>query len=206
LRKSLLIAFLAISFFSAKIFGQSVGLRPRELSEAIASGDVTLTAKGNGSSSGAAVDGYLKNNTPNELRINVILGEGFYLRNSGSGQNMIATQIFLADGEYSSDGTQDFIRLFSGANAQIMFLAFCADFERDIPSSNEAFSVAPVPAASKTIASKISRYMADNFDSDDTTAIQLALWRSQGQTQPVIASKFQFTGVDWDTATRIMNY
>jgi hypothetical protein len=192
--------------FSTELFGQADSIIPRQLSEAISGGDVTLIANGNGGSSGAAVTGNLRNNKPNEIWIDVILSDGLYLRNSGSGQNMVATQIFLSDGGYTASGTNKFIRLSPNTNVQIMFLAFCADFERDNPSSSQIFSSAAMPSDIQTISSKISRYMADKFDDDLTIPIQLALWRSQGQSRSDIFEKFDFDDSDWEIATGIINY
>jgi hypothetical protein len=87
-----------------------------------------------------------------------------------------------------------------------MFIAFCADFERDNPSSDETFSSAAMPSGIQTISSKISRYMADKFDEDSVIPIQLALWRSRGQSRSAIFEKFDFDDSDWEIATRIINY
>jgi hypothetical protein len=203
---SMIILFLVFAF-SAELFGQNASVKPLQLSQAISNGDVTLIANGNGGSSGDAVTGNLKNNRSNEIHINVILNDGFYLRNSGSGQNMVATQIFLSDGGYFTSGsTSKFITLAPNADTGIMFLAFCADFERDNPTSSQTFSSVAMPSGIQTIASKISRYMADNFDDDLIIPVQLALWRSQGQSRLAISEKFDFDSSDWEIATRIINY
>jgi hypothetical protein len=106
MRKDLMIISSLLFVFSAALFGQTGSVPPRQLGEAISTGDVTLAANGNGGSSGSAVTGNLKNNTTNEIRINVILSNGLYLLNSGSGQNMVATQIFLSNGGIYSIGDQ----------------------------------------------------------------------------------------------------
>ncbi|MDR1654623.1 MAG: hypothetical protein LBR96_01395 [Treponema sp.] len=206
MRKHVMIISFLFFVFSMELFGQADFITPRQLSEAISSGDVTLTANGNGSSSGSAVIGTLKNNKSNEIFINVVLNDGIYLRNSGSGQNMVAAQVFLSNGVYTTLRTNKFIRLSPNANTQIMFLAFCADFERDNPAATEFFSYAAMPSGIQTISSKISRYMADKFDEDITIPIQLALWRSQEQSWEAISEKFIFDDSDWEIATRIMNY
>jgi hypothetical protein len=207
LTKRFFITGAVLFFISAGVlFGQS-GTRMRELGEAIRSGDITLTANGNGGSSGSVVVGTLRNNTRNEIRINVILNGGLYLRNSGSGQNMLATQIFHSDGTYYSESNNSKFIVISGrSNSQIIITAYCANFERDNPGSNESFSINSMPSEIQTISSKISRYEADHFDENLTIPIQLALWRVQNNERTAIARKFLFTDSDWEIATRIMNY
>jgi hypothetical protein len=211
MKKKIFLVIAALLFLGSvptEIFGQSASVRIRDLIEALSSGNVTLTARGNGGSSGSVVHGALRNNTPNEIRINVILNGGLYLSNSGSGQNMIATQIFLSDsGYYTESGlSAKFIELSPNASTQISFTAYCSDFERENPSATETFSRIPMPSSLQSISSKISRYEADNFGDDLVAPIQLALWRSQGWSRAAIARKFDFTGADWDIATRIINY
>jgi hypothetical protein len=197
-----MVVFLAI--FPAALFCQTA---PRQLGEALSSGDVALTANGNGSSSGSAVVGNLRNNRASEIRINVVLNGGIYLLNSGSGQNMVAVQVFLINGGYNmSGGTDRFIRLPANASTQIMFLAFCADFELDNPGPDQTFRTGVTPSGIQAISSKISRYMADNFDDELTVPAQLALWRFQGQSRAAIFEKFDFDDSDWETASRIINY
>jgi len=208
-KKSFLVIVVLLFFgsVSTEVFGQSSTIRTRQLGEALSSGDVTLTARGNGNSSGSVVLGTLRNNTSNEIRINVIISGGLYLSNSGSGQNMIATQIFLSDGRYTeSSPSNKFIRLSPNANTQISFTAYCADFDRENPSALETFNRISMPSNLQSISSKISRYENDNFDVDLVVPIQLALWRSQGQSRAAIAEKFDFTDADWEIATRILNY
>jgi hypothetical protein len=204
--------FLVISLLlflgsvSTEIYGQQAIVRILQLDEALANGNVTLTARGNNSSSGSSVYGTLRNNTSNEININITLNNGLYLRNSGSGQNMIATQIFLSNGEYSIYGTNSFISLSANVEIQIMFTAYCADFELDNPRTTETFSRSSMPSGFQSIASKISRYENDNFDKDLVTPIQVALWRAQGHSRATIATKFSFTNNDWEIATIILNY
>ena len=202
---AVLFLFVLLSFNS---FAQSSGGGVRQLGDLLSNDTVTLTASGNGSSSGFAVMGFLKNNTQGEIRINVTIDGGLYFINSGKGQNMLAVQIFLSDGGYASDGTKNFLILPSRSNIPVVLDAYCADFDLDNPSSKESFKIASMPSAIKTIASKMSKYTADNFDSDSdyTTATQLALWRSQGKTRTEISKKFDFDDDDWKLSGAIINY
>jgi len=204
MRKVLALA-AAFVLFTFNVSGQSS--RVVQLGEALNDGTVTLSASGNGVSSGFAVDGYLKNNTRNLININVIIENGIYLKNSGSGQDMVAIQVFLSDGGYYYEGRSKFISVPAQANIAIVFNAFCANFDLENPSREESFSVVFIPAAIRGIVSNISKYAADIFDSDKdvTTAIQLALWRSQGNTRDEIEKKFNFDFEEWELSTAIMN-
>lgn len=205
--RKFLVFIVMFALFTFGTFGQSSGPGVVQLRDVLNNGTVTLTASGNGDSSGFAVDGYLKNNTANKINISVIIQNGIYLKNSGRGQNMIAIQVFSSDGGYYSDGKNYFIILPSQGTVDIVFNAYCADFDLDNPSAGESFSAVSIPAGIAGIASKMSRYAADNFDSDldATIAMQLALWRIQGNTRAEISKKFNFDNKDWDLSTVIMN-
>ena len=209
-KKVLLVTVLLFSVLSsAVLFGQSL---PIELGVALTNGNVTLSATGNGSCAGISIEGRLTNNLSVEISINVNLSGGMYLANSGSGQNMLATRIFLStpDGlSYSEIGTSRFITLAPKATVGIAFEAYCADFDKDNPTRNENLSFRVVPQANLTIASKISRYVSLNFDVDldeIMDAIQVALWRAEGKSREEIAGKYTFTSIDWELSTEILNF
>jgi hypothetical protein len=201
-------AFLFLFVFNMVIslFAQT-SVPVQELNDVLDNGQATLTAHGNGSSSGMAVIGYLRNLTSGELRVSIYIKQGLYLRNSGPGQNMLATQIYLDGGRYSSDGLRSFILLKPQENAEVNFLAFCANLERDNPSSGESFSGGAMPSELQTIAAKINKYM-DEYPNDENvvTTAQVALWRYQGNTWDEISEHFQFTQDDWNNAGILLNY
>jgi hypothetical protein len=201
-------AVLCVLLFSVvnNLFAQT-STSVQELNDALKNGQAVLTANGNGGSSGMAVNGYLWNVTSGELRIDVYINEGLYLRNSGAGQNMVATRIYLKGGRYFSDGLRDFITLGPQENTEVNFMAFCANLERDNPSPGESFSSDPMPSDLQTIAAKINRYVDEHPDDENTAvAAQVALWRSQGKTWDEIGEHFRFTQNDWNNAGVILNY
>lgn len=204
-----LLMFFVLSFFLpvCGLFGQSPPVI-REMREALSSGDISLVAHGNGSRAGFSVDGYLRNNTSSDIRVNIFISNGLYLRNSGAGQNMLAIQIYREEGRYTMSGSAKYIQLPPKENTPIMLRAICADFERDSPSSEESFTMDSVPSDIQAIASRISRYMADHFDDDEDLdlPIQLALCRVQGKTRSDIEMAFDFSDSDWDIATEVMSY
>jgi hypothetical protein len=201
-------AFLFIFVFSVvnNLFAQT-DTPVQELKALVENGQVTLTATGNGSSSGMAVTGYLRNVTPVEIRINIYIREGLYFKNSGAGQNMVASQIYLKGGRYISDGLRNFIILEPRESAEVDFLAFCANLERDNPSSGESFTTDVMPSELQTIAAKINQYM-DEYPDDENivTTAQVALWRYQGKTWDEIDEHFRFTRDDWDRAGILLDY
>ena len=203
------ILFFPVFFLVLNLYGQAPGSGGvQQLKDALNSGNVTLTANGTGNSSGFAVNGFLKNNSRSEIRVNVIVEDGIYLLNSGAGQNMVIIQVFLSGGRYFFDNRNFFISLAPNENTGVVFEAYCANFDLDNPSRNETFSVAPMPPGLGEIVSQISKFAADNIDSDDdlTTAAQLALWRTQGNSKTQIAEEFGFDEEDWNLSTYILNY
>ncbi|MDR2185787.1 MAG: hypothetical protein LBO80_09020 [Treponema sp.] len=200
------IVVFVIAFSTVNLFAQTV-TPVLELNDAINNGQVTLTANGSGGSSGMVINGFLQNLTSGELRINVIIDRGIYLINSGSGQNMVGTQIYHSGGRYFSDGSQEFIILQPRVNVEVSFMAFCADLERDNPSSGESFSTGAMPPEIRTIAAKINRYMREHPGNENAGIVaQLALWRSQNKTRTEIAEHFRFTHDDWDSAGVLLSY
>jgi hypothetical protein len=203
-------AFLAVLGFCVvgNLFTQSISERPlSELNDVLENGQASLTANGNGGSSGMVVNGHLRNVTSGELRVNIAINRGIYFKNSGAGQNMIATRIYLKGGRYYSDGSRKFIVLQAQENAEVSFIAFCANLERSNPSSEESFSSDTMPAELQTLAPKINRYLDEHpADENQNTVAQLALWRSQGKTRNEIEKHFEFTQSDWDSAGVILNY
>jgi hypothetical protein len=177
-----------------------------DMDTALRNGDITLTAAGNGGSSGASIDGYLQNNRTRIIRINTIISAGLYLENSGSAQNMVATQLYFADGGYYTEEDLAFIELEPGGRTPVTLIAFCADFELDNPSSGDSFNGASMPSDLRSIAAKVSRYMANHPDEDTVTAAQLAFWLTRGETLDSIHKKFDFTPDDAALARQIMNY
>jgi hypothetical protein len=187
------------------LFAQRTSVQ--DLDNALRAGQVSLTANGNGGSSGGAVDGFLRNRTSNELWINIYIDQGVYLVNSGSGQNMVGTQIYLGGGMYSFDGSREFIILPPQTNTEVEFVAFCANLERDNPSSGENFSIGSMPSEITTMAAKINRYMREHSDDEDAIIVaQVALWRAQGKTESEIGQHFEFTPADWNNAGILLNY
>ena len=200
------ILFLIIMLFlAAGVFGQS-NTRIRQLKELLDNNDITINVQGNGSSSGTSILGTIRNATSAEIRLNVIINDGIYFQNSGKGQNMIAVQIYLSDMSCFGNENDYFIILRPNALTPVAIIAYCANFELSNPSASEKFTAARTPSNIRNISAKISRYMADNFDADETIAIQLALWRTQGKSRSEIAAIFEFSDSDWNLSTIIMNY
>lgn len=150
-----------------------------------------INARGNGKSSGNAVEGYLVNNTPDKKRINIYLGRPLYFVNSGEGQNMIATTVVTRNGGYYSDGENSFIEIHPKEMKAITFIAYCVDFYKNNPASYESFSIKHVPSDLDKLFNGIIASKEDNI-----VAIQLALWLAQGISISEIEEKFKFSYAD----------
>jgi len=198
--KSILFIVVLLCFVlqTKALFGQS----SIDLGVALSSGSVTMSVNGNGSSSGLSLEGTITNNTSVEISISVDLKECLYLLNSGSGQNMLATRVFLSD----TDIFERFFTIPAKVSVGIVFEAYCVDLEKDNPSFLERFRIGIKPKAILTISEKINRYSKANLHIDLVRPIQLALWRAQGKTWEEIEKGFGFDIVDWEIATTIINF
>jgi hypothetical protein len=187
-----LLLILSLSLFSCSTLKQSPQLQSsqlkyREFAEIISSGDVAFTANGGNGIWGKSITGSLKNNTSSEIYINAVLRGGLYLRNSGKGQNMLAILILPEDLKCTEDGGNKYFCLSRKSNTKIVFIAFCANAERDSPSSSETFDIGSMPSSIVTISKEISEYMSDkfmkfleaNFDYELVSHIGSALWYFQ---------------------------
>lgn len=182
-----------------------IGQTATDLGAAIGDGRVALvSARGNGSSSGAAVEGELRNNTRAALRIGINLLTPLFLRNSGRGQNMAATQVFLSDGGYVSDGRRSFIELGPGATSSVTFTAFCLDFDRDNPSAEERLAIARMPDSVQGVMRRLTRYTIANPEADLAIAGQLAVWMAQGEGLEEIRRRFPFSSAEEALARQIL--
>lgn len=159
---------------------------------------------GNGSSSGASLNGVLQNNTSREVEVDIHLIQPVYFRNGGRGQNMIATQVYGEGGSYYTQGNRAFITIPPNGRASVMFIAYCADFERDNPSSSERFSHGEMPSQLREVAQRIALFEATNPNTETTVASQVALWLAVGITPTTIATQFAYTQRDLDLARRIL--
>jgi hypothetical protein len=203
-KKIIFIAVLLCGVLSATaLFGQSP---PVDLGFALSNGLVSLSVSGNGSCAGHSVEGTIKNNTTTSISIDVNILNALYLVNSGKGQNMLATKIFPSTLKYSIDGISKFFKIEPGVSVGIVFEAFCADFDKDNPTSSEKFSFSVKPTAIASLGAKISKYSAVNFNVNLIDAIQVAIWRFQGKSREEIAEKYDFTNVDWELSADIINF
>src|SRR5690606_36449735 len=113
----------------------------RDLPSEIRGGRCELTSPtGTGSSSAASVEAALVNRTREALRPAGHIVEPLFQRNGRSAaQNMIATALYLRNGGYQRDATGSFITLRPGERQPVLFIAYCADFEKENPSGSDSF-------------------------------------------------------------------
>lgn len=163
-----------------------------------------VSVSGTGGSSGTVLRGILRNSTSSNLEIDTILLSPVYFDNGSVGQSMVATQVYLGDMSYYTDGSRSFITLAAGQSASVVFVAYCADFDLDNPETYHSLSVAPMPADLEATARKISSYDAEAAEFDVTVATQIALWVAQGETPAGIREKFDFTDQDLALAYEIL--
>jgi len=185
-----------------------------DINSALSNRTVALTnIKGTGSSTGSVVNAILRNNTSEDVKVNVIIRDGLYLVNSGYGQNMVAFQVFERNNglHYKENNYGRYIEITANNSIPITFNAICAEFEKANPSESDMFSLSSIPFQVQSILSRISKYLSNNFDSDLIPA-QIAFWRIYDLSRmgPLsrqeINKKFSVSDEDWDISSRILNY
>ena len=187
--RSLIVAFLIIAM-SAGASAQTVN----DLQDQIDAGNIELvTARGNGNSSGAAVEGALTNKTDALLRVNIYLTRPLYLVNDGQGQNMVASEVYYGDGDYLSDGRRPFIELEPSAQTEVRFVAYSINFDRDNPSAAESFSIGNMPDDLNSVMASINAFAYANPSMALTATAQVAIWLAQGETLEEIQHRFEIT-------------
>ena len=168
-----------------------------QLHDTIAKGDLTIEAiVGTGSSTGLAIKGYLANQSSVVQNINIHLDVPVYFANRGKGQNMVATQVYGRGGSFFSDGTHGFVSIPGNSRTPVEFVAFCVDFDKTNPTSNDLFDVTDMPAEIHGVVRSITEVEQANLNSDLTVAAQLALWVTQGESLEDIRERFEFSQID----------
>lgn len=179
----------------------------QQLHEALSEGGVAIEAiTGTGGSSGMVIEGFLANRSAVDRNINVHLSLPVYLVNDGKGQNMIATQVYGRDGSYFREGIQSFVRVSGNSRAPVVFVAYCADFDKDNPTKADGFSIAEMPPSIEEVALSISQAEQGNPQVDLTIAAQLALWTAQGKSLDAIRERFHFSEFDLDWMDKILQF
>ena len=186
--------FLIVAFLMIAVSRGASAQVVNDLHDEIDAGNIVLvSARGNGSSSGTAVEGYLTNQTVAVRRVNIYLTRPIYLVNSGQGQNMVASEVYYGDGEYLSDGRRPFIELEPGAQTAVRFVAYCVDFDKDNPTQVESFSIGNMPTNLNSVMASINAFAFANPSMDITATAQIAIWLAQGESLEEIQSRFEFT-------------
>ena len=178
-----------------------------DLESEIESGRISLEAiHGNGSSSGMAIEAVIRNTTGKPLRLNTNLRRPIYLgnRSSRSSQNMIAFSVYGRGGSYYSDGDNAFIEVAPNKEMDIEMIAYCADYDKDNPSSADQFDISRMPPQIERASEKIAAYKRNNPDVDVLKAAQVALWLAQGVSAEKIQTTFPFSPNEEAVAREIL--
>jgi hypothetical protein len=176
-----------------------------DLKDDLDSGAVeVVTVSGNGSSSGAALNGIIANATDSNVRINTVLRRPLFFMNRGSAQNMVAVAVYGTDGSYSRDSRGAYVQLPPNARQQVLFIAFCVDFDKANPSAMDRFAVADIPASLEPIVAQMVEYLSNMPDGDLTIAGQTALWMWQGVSLSEIRARFHVDDSDAAVARRLI--
>lgn len=180
-----------------------------DLGSELRSGNLSIeNLRGTGSSSGLSIQGRIENTTSSPIRIRISLRPAIFLgnRTSRSRQNMIAFSIFQRGGGYYKREGVSYIEFPANQSVAVDMIAYCADFEKENPSSTDSFEAYAVPEELAAVTRKIAAYKNANPDEEVTVAAQVALWLGQGLSPSQIRTTFQFTPSDERKARQILGY
>ena len=163
-----------------------------------------LSIAGTGGSSGTVITAQLFNATTVPIRLETYLNEPIHFTNSGSNQNMIASQVLLDGGSYLSDGRRSFIVIPPKANAKVVFLAYCLDFEKYNPTSADTFSIGSSSPQLVGVLYNVRNYLRTNPKADVVVATQAAIWLKQGVSLSNIREKFSVSEEEAQLAQRFI--
>jgi hypothetical protein len=200
-----LLPTVLITLFIGQTFAQTT---VSDLQDEIQAGRIAVeNMQGKGSSTGMAIEGRIRNTTSKTLRINTNLKQPVYLGNRTSRlrQNMVAFSVYERGGSYFTDGRSSFIEVPANESYDVQLLAYCADYEKENPTSADQFVISQLPSGISDITRKIAEYKRKNPDDNSIQAFQVALWLAQGLTPEEIRKTFDFSQQDEIKARRIMN-
>jgi hypothetical protein len=186
--------FLIVVFFITAVNAGTSAQIVNDLQDQIDAGNIELvTARGNGTSSGTAVQGALTNQSDTLLRVNIYLTQPLYLVNNGRGQNMVASEVYYGDGDYLSDGRRPFIELEPNVQTEVRFVAYSVDFDRDNPTAAERFSIGNMPDDLNGVMASINAFAYANPSMPLTATAQVAIWLAQGEKLEEIQRRLEIT-------------
>ena len=193
MRRLLTITLLCVALILPLLAECAVNDLPTEMQ----AGRIVLdSAKGNGASSGNAVDGILINKHNNDIQLDINLSRPLFMRNQGRGQNMVATRVLLQNGQYVTDGRLSSITLKPKVRTAVQFIAYCVDFEKANPTSDDKLVPDSLPSDLITVLNNIQAYETAHPRVDITGAAQAAVWLSKGKSIFDIRKKFDVTATE----------
>lgn len=204
-----LIPIAVLAFILYKNFGDDEPNRVI-LHDEIKSGNIALDVNGTGEINGPIIKGYLINKTAQAKKINVTLVKPLYLLNSDrSAQNMVATRVYRYDAANGKrfryiDDDIEYIKLRENEHLPIVFIAYCADFDKDAPDAFDSFTIGTLPSGFSQITDNIKQFRADNEDADVIDGAQIALWKSQGIGISSMRQVLDISKNDRDIARRLL--
>jgi hypothetical protein len=199
-RRRLYLRVLLAAFILIEGTSVAGALNPNRIDfpNALATGGIELVdVRSVGGSSGTVLRGTIRQNTNSALRIATNFTDALFLKNGNqSRQNMLATMILYGDGSYYYDDDGPFIDVESGSLTDVLFVGYCASFEKDNPEPGDLFVVTEMPDELRTVTDNLLRYQAMHTTEDFVVAAQVAVWLAQGEQPEDIQQVFPFTEDD----------
>ncbi len=146
---------------------------------------------GNGNSTGAAVEGTIKNKGKEIIQIEVNQQKPLSLENSGAGQNLILFQLYYPKGKYLRDDFTTYLEFKPDTIYNIVGNSLCYNFEKPNPEPNENLVVKTLPDTIKAYDFILKIREAIIKKKTTMKQAQCALWYVLGTGLDKINTKFE---------------
>jgi hypothetical protein len=162
-----------------------------EFIDAVNQGKLEYKFHGNGNSTGAAVEGSIKNTGKEIIQVEVNQQKPLFLENNGIGQNLILFQLYYSNGKYLRDDFTTYLEFKPDTVYTIVGNSLCYNFEKPNPEPNENLVVKIIPDTIKTYDFILKIKEAIIKKKTTMKKAQCALWFVQGTGLDKINTKFE---------------
>ncbi|MCX6150995.1 MAG: hypothetical protein NTX22_10755 [Ignavibacteriales bacterium] len=162
-----------------------------EFIDSIDKGLLEYELHGNDNSTGAAVEGTIKNVGTEIIQVEVNLDKPLFLENNSVGQNLILFQIYYSNGKYLRDEFTTYLEFKPDTVYNIVGNVLCNNFEKPNPVETEKFTVKPLSDSLKAYDFIIKMKNPIIKRECKMKQAQCALWYIQGESLEKINTKFE---------------
>ena len=191
-----ILGFLVAACLTGAVATTTFAQAPIPLDQAVRDGKVSVRVHGLGGSTGDALEIAVRSRVPGVLHLSITPGTVF--RCSGGAQDMVAAAVKglrLSGNTYSPTSV---IHLDDQEQRTYVVEAYCLDFHKNNPSTNDTFTISTLDRKSERI------LRAGSQESASIGAIQSALWMDRGVSTSRLKSRLPVTDDDIQRAREIL--